>query len=149
MSFSFILSAWIEETQIKPYHEFKEKLYSSCKSAGFKEAIQQIEEFVATPEKFEHLFSNEKEKRPDPDVEFNKLREGSTESEEASVNNTTTPAALETVESTPTTAKKTAARKKVRASLPVKLNVEKVVHIFSFVFVLLLTMLELNPESRN
>lgn len=117
--------AWIEETQIKPYHEFKEKLLSSCKSAGFKDAVQQIEEFIATPEKFHHLFSSEQESRPDPDVEFNKLREGSTESDEASVNNTSTPAALETVESTPTTAKKSAAKKKVRASLPIKLNVEK------------------------
>ncbi|XP_065090127.1 cytokine-like nuclear factor N-PAC isoform X3 [Ochlerotatus camptorhynchus] len=108
--------AWIEETQIKPYHEFKEKLLSSCKSAGFKEAVQQIEEFIATPEKFQHLFSSEAENRPDPDVEFNKLREGSTESEETSVNNTTTPAALETVESTPTTAKKTAARKKAAST---------------------------------
>lgn len=127
--FLFTYSAWIEESQIKPYQEFKEKLLSSCKSAGIKEAVQQIEEFIATPEKFNHLFSSEQENRPDPDVEFNKLREGSTESDEASVNNTSTPAALETVESTPTTGKKSAAKKKVRASLPIKLNVEKVVCI--------------------
>ncbi|XP_021701587.1 putative oxidoreductase GLYR1 homolog isoform X1 [Aedes aegypti] len=118
--------AWIEETQIKPYQEFKEKLLSSCKSAGFKEAVQQIEEFIASPENFQHLFASEQDNRPDPDVEFNKLREGGTESgEETTVNNTSTPAALESVETTPVTAKKSAAKKKVRASLPIKLHVDK------------------------
>lgn len=122
--------AWIEETQIKPYHEFKEKLLSSCKSAGFKEAVQQIEEFIATPEHFEHLFSSEKDNRPDPDVEFNKLREAANESgaDETSANNTSTPAAMETGDATattPVTAKKSAAKKKVRASLPIKMNANK------------------------
>lgn len=113
--------AWIEETQIKPYHEFKEKLLSSCKSAGFKEAVQQIEDFIANPENFAHLFSNEADKRPDPDVEFNKLREAENDKEETeggeTVNNTTTPAALETVETPSTATKKSAAKKKV-ASTP-------------------------------
>lgn len=110
--------AWIEEAHIKPYLEFKEKLLSSCKSASAKEAVQQIEEFIATPEKFQHLFSSEQANRPDPDVEFNKLREGAAESgdEAAAVNNTSTPAALETVESTPTTAKKSAAKKKAAST---------------------------------
>ncbi|XP_058121117.1 cytokine-like nuclear factor N-PAC isoform X2 [Anopheles coustani] len=128
--------AWIEETQIKPYQEFKDKLLNSCKTAQFKEAVQQIEEFMVDPEKFQPLFVGENElaNRPDPDVEFNKLREGGTGSgtEESgtedtpTVNNTTTPAALETVEDGNATplAKKTA-KKKVRASLPIKLNVDK------------------------
>ncbi|XP_055539381.1 cytokine-like nuclear factor N-PAC isoform X2 [Wyeomyia smithii] len=123
--------AWIEESQIKPYQEFKEKLLSSCKSAGFKEAVQQIEEYIVNPEKFEPLFSTEQENRPDPDVEFNKLREAPEEtvSEEVSFNNTATPTATETGNASPTTpatGKKSAAKKKVRASLPIKLNVDKV-----------------------
>lgn len=112
--------AWIEETQIKPYHEFKEKLLSSCKSAGFKEAVQQIEDFIANPENFTHLFTGEVDNRPDPDVEFNKLREGENdkgEEESESVNNTTTPGALETSETPSTATKKSAAKKKV-ASTP-------------------------------
>lgn len=112
--------AWIEETQIKPYHEFKEKLLSSCKSAGFKEAVQQIEDFIANPENFTHLFTGEVDNRPDPDVEFNKLREAENdkgEEESETVNNTTTPGALETSETPSTATKKSAAKKKV-ASTP-------------------------------
>lgn len=112
--------AWIEETQIKPYHEFKEKLLSSCKSAGFKEAVQQIEDFIANPENFTHLFTGEVDNRPDPDVEFNKLREAENDKgdeESETVNNTTTPGALETSETPSTATKKSAAKKKV-ASTP-------------------------------
>ncbi|XP_058449671.1 cytokine-like nuclear factor N-PAC [Malaya genurostris] len=125
--------AWIEETQIKPYHEFKEKLLSSCKSAGFKEAVQKIEEYISSPEKFQTLFSSEQENRPDPDVEFNKLRgtpDESASDDATSINNTSTPAALETgdaIPSTPVTGKKSAVKKKVRASLPIKLNADKVI----------------------
>ncbi|XP_058818010.1 cytokine-like nuclear factor N-PAC isoform X2 [Topomyia yanbarensis] len=115
--------AWIEETQIKPYQEFKDKLLSSCKSAGFKEAVQQIEEYISNPEKFQALFSSEQENRPDPDVEFNKLRETPDESasdEAVSVNNTTTPAGLEmgddAIPTTPVTGKKSAAKKKVAST---------------------------------
>ncbi|XP_055640776.1 cytokine-like nuclear factor N-PAC isoform X2 [Toxorhynchites rutilus septentrionalis] len=115
--------AWIEETQIKPYQEFKEKLLSSCKSAGFKEAVQQIEEYISNPEKFQSLFVSEQANRPDPDVEFNKLREAanSESADEASVNNTSTPAALEAEAeeqqpTTPITAKKSAAKKKAAST---------------------------------
>uniref|UniRef100_A0A2M4A6P4 Cytokine-like nuclear factor N-PAC n=1 Tax=Anopheles triannulatus TaxID=58253 RepID=A0A2M4A6P4_9DIPT len=131
--------AWIEESQIKPYLEFKEKLVNSCKSALFKDAVRQIEDFMVNPDKYQALFTGENEaaNRPDPDAEFNKLREGgsvsgtedSGEAENSpTVNNTSTPAALESVEGvdTPLTAKKPAAKKKVRASLPIKLNVDKV-----------------------
>lgn len=131
--------AWIEETQIKPYQEFKDKLLNSCKTALFKEAVQQIEEFMVNPEKFQPLFvgENEAANRPDPDVEFNKLREGGTGSgteesgpeDSPTVNNTTTPAALESVVEdggASPMVKKTPAKKKVRASLPIKLNVDKV-----------------------
>lgn len=117
--------AWIEESQIKPYHEFKEKLLSSCKSAGFKEAVQQIEEYIAHPEKFQYLFSTEQENRPDPDVEFNKLREAVEDTEDTSINNNSTSEADDTVATTPASAKKSTIKKKVRASLPIKLNANK------------------------
>lgn len=107
--------AWIEENQLRPYLEVKEKMLSSCKSAGVREAIQQIEEFITSPENFQHLFASEQENRPDPDVEFNKLREGASE-EEASINNTSTPAALESVESTPVATKKSATKKKAAST---------------------------------
>lgn len=107
--------AWIEENQLRPYLEVKEKMLSSCKSAGVREAIQQIEEFITSPENFQHLFASEQENRPDPDVEFNKLREGGSE-EEASINNTSTPAALESVESTPVATKKSATKKKAAST---------------------------------
>ncbi|XP_049287754.1 putative oxidoreductase GLYR1 homolog isoform X3 [Anopheles funestus] len=122
--------AWIEETQIKPYLEFKETLLNSCKTAQFKEALKQIEEFRVNPEKFQPLFvgENEAANRPDPDEEFNRLREGVASGTEesgaedaASVNNTSTPAVLESVEDATSTpmvkksAKKKASVTKVRS----------------------------------
>ncbi|XP_052892478.1 cytokine-like nuclear factor N-PAC isoform X1 [Anopheles moucheti] len=131
--------AWIEETQIKPYLEFKDTLINSCKTAHFKEALKQIEEFRVNPEKFQPLFvgENEAANRPDPDEEFNRLREGVTSGTEesgaedgASVNNTSTPAVLESVDDATTTPLiKKSAKKKVRASLPLKLNVDKMASI--------------------
>ncbi|XP_053672794.1 cytokine-like nuclear factor N-PAC [Anopheles nili] len=131
--------AWIEETQIKPYLEFKESLLNSCKTAQFKEALKQIEEFRVNPEKFQPLFvgENEAANRPDPDEEFNRLREGGTTSgteesgaeDSPAVNNTSTPAALESVDDVSTPLVKKSAKKKVRASLPIKLNVDKVTSV--------------------
>uniref|UniRef100_A0A6E8W1D8 Cytokine-like nuclear factor N-PAC n=1 Tax=Anopheles coluzzii TaxID=1518534 RepID=A0A6E8W1D8_ANOCL len=131
--------AWIEETQIKPYLQFKDTHLNSSKSAQFKEALKQIEEFRVNPEKFQPLFvgENEAANRPDPDEEFNRLREGVASGTEesgaedgASVNNTTTPAVLESVdEATSTPMVKKSAKKKVRASLPIKLNVDKVTSV--------------------
>lgn len=43
-------SAWIEDNNIKPYQEYKEQLIKSCKTAAFKEAVNQIEEFIVNPE---------------------------------------------------------------------------------------------------
>ncbi|XP_055612460.1 cytokine-like nuclear factor N-PAC [Uranotaenia lowii] len=111
--------AWIEESQIKPYLEFKEKLISSCKSAGFKDAIAKIEDYIANPEEYAHLFVGEQENRIDPDVEFNKLRDAEEEEEAAAdttVNNTST---ISDAIKTPVTGRKaSAAKKKGRASLP-------------------------------
>lgn len=44
------VSAWIEEPNIKPYQEFKDQLIKSCKTAAFKDAISQIEEYIVNPE---------------------------------------------------------------------------------------------------
>lgn len=50
-------SAWIEETHIKPYQEFKETLVKSSKSNAFKDAVEAIEEFIAKGEvSFTHLY---------------------------------------------------------------------------------------------
>ncbi|XP_038112928.1 putative oxidoreductase GLYR1 homolog [Culex quinquefasciatus] len=45
------------------------------KSASFKEAFQQIEDFIANPEYSTQLLTGELDNRPETDVEFNKLRE--------------------------------------------------------------------------
>lgn len=42
-------SAWIEESQIKNYAEFKDELIKTSKTAAFKEACQKIEEFISDP----------------------------------------------------------------------------------------------------
>ncbi|XP_037976405.1 putative oxidoreductase GLYR1 homolog isoform X4 [Plutella xylostella] len=44
--------AWIETNNIKPYQEFKEQLIKSCKTAAFKEAVAQIEDYMVNPEKY-------------------------------------------------------------------------------------------------
>lgn len=60
--------AWIEETNIKPYFEFKDQLVKSNKSAAFKDAINAIEDYIKNKgEKYNDLM--------DPDAEFNRLRE--------------------------------------------------------------------------
>lgn len=63
--------AWIEEHNIKPYQEHKEQLIKSCKTAAFKDAVAQIEEYIKNPEKFgdfdEHVRN--------PEEEFDKLKD--------------------------------------------------------------------------
>lgn len=46
----FFYSAWIEESHIKPYQEFKDTLVKSSKSGAFKDAVEAIEEFIAKGE---------------------------------------------------------------------------------------------------
>ncbi|KAF4520786.1 hypothetical protein B566_EDAN011438 [Ephemera danica] len=60
-----ILSAWIEENNIKPYLEYKEQLMKSNKSANFKEACEAIEKFI-----------KDKSDNPGegPDAAFDRLR---------------------------------------------------------------------------
>ncbi|XP_074110544.1 nucleosome-destabilizing factor [Cotesia typhae] len=45
--------AWIEETNIQPYHDFKDKLIKSSKTGAFKDAVEAIEEFIAKGEIFD------------------------------------------------------------------------------------------------
>ncbi|XP_063832043.1 cytokine-like nuclear factor N-PAC isoform X2 [Ostrinia nubilalis] len=63
--------AWIEENNIKPYQEFKEQLIKSCKTAAFKEAVNQIEEFIEHPEKFGDLDDHAR----NAEEEFDKLKD--------------------------------------------------------------------------
>lgn len=44
-----MFSAWIEESNIKDYNEFKDQLIKSSKTAAFKEAVQKIEEYISDP----------------------------------------------------------------------------------------------------
>ncbi|XP_051175503.1 cytokine-like nuclear factor N-PAC [Leptopilina boulardi] len=59
--------AWIEEANIKPYHEFKETLVKSSKTSGFKDAVGAIEDFIAKGEIFEDGL--------DPDSLFDRLKD--------------------------------------------------------------------------
>ncbi|XP_073954270.1 nucleosome-destabilizing factor isoform X2 [Choristoneura fumiferana] len=63
--------AWIEDNNIKPYQEFKEQLIKSCKTAAFKEAVNQIEEYIVNPEKFGDIDGHQR----NPEEEFDKLKE--------------------------------------------------------------------------
>ncbi|XP_076237585.1 nucleosome-destabilizing factor [Calliopsis andreniformis] len=61
--------AWIEESNIKPYQEYKDTLVKSSKSGAFKDAVEAIEEFIANGEVFEDGL--------DPDSLFDRLKEES------------------------------------------------------------------------
>ncbi|CAH0719309.1 unnamed protein product, partial [Brenthis ino] len=63
--------AWIEEHNIKPYQEHKEQLIKSCKTAAFKEAVAQIEEYIVNPEKFGDFDEHAR----NPEEEFDKLKD--------------------------------------------------------------------------
>ncbi|KAK0167506.1 hypothetical protein PV327_004896 [Microctonus hyperodae] len=66
--------AWIEESNIKLYHENKDTLVKSCKTSGFKDAVEAIEEFIAKGEIFDD--------GSDPDSLFDRLKEEETISPE-------------------------------------------------------------------
>ncbi|XP_053973823.1 cytokine-like nuclear factor N-PAC [Hylaeus anthracinus] len=59
--------AWIEESNLKPYLEYKDTLVKSSKSGAFKDAVEAIEEFIANGEVFEDGL--------DPDSLFDRLKE--------------------------------------------------------------------------
>lgn len=50
MMFFPFRSAWIEESHIKPYLEYKDTLVKSSKSGAFKDAVEAIEDFIAKGE---------------------------------------------------------------------------------------------------
>ncbi|KAJ2945097.1 hypothetical protein O0L34_g9153 [Tuta absoluta] len=85
--------AWIEENNIKPYQEFKDTLIKSCKTAAFKEAVAQIEDYIVHPENFpdldDHAVSAEKEFDKLKDVLDNEDKE---EDDEEEVKEAETPA---------------------------------------------------------
>ncbi|KAI4498682.1 hypothetical protein M0802_006149 [Mischocyttarus mexicanus] len=60
-------SAWIEETNIKPYQQYKDTLVKSSKSVAFKDAVEAIEDYIAKGEVFEDGL--------DPDSLFDRLKE--------------------------------------------------------------------------
>ncbi|PZC80342.1 hypothetical protein B5X24_HaOG214859 [Helicoverpa armigera] len=100
--------AWIEDNNIKPYQEYKEQLIKSCKTAAFKEAVNQIEEFIVNPEKFGDL----DEHAVNAEEEFDKLKDVMEEEE----NQEEKPADEEVAgpASEPTTSKKKSATPKVK-----------------------------------
>lgn len=60
-------SAWIEESNIKNYLEYKDQLINSSKTAAFKEAVQRIEEYISDP-----VVSN-REHSVEPRIRFDDL----------------------------------------------------------------------------
>ncbi|KAL0273194.1 UNVERIFIED_CONTAM: hypothetical protein PYX00_005928 [Menopon gallinae] len=68
--------AWIEESQIKPYEEFKEQFGKAAKTS-LKEAIDAIEDYINN-KGGEDIFATV----PDPEAEFNKLKESTLENEQ-------------------------------------------------------------------
>ncbi|XP_043485846.1 putative oxidoreductase GLYR1 homolog [Polistes fuscatus] len=59
--------AWIEESNIKPYQQYKDTLVKSSKSVAFKDAVEAIEDYIAKGEVFEDGL--------DPDSLFDRLKE--------------------------------------------------------------------------
>lgn len=66
-----------------------------CKTAGFKEAINEIESYIKSPEKYATIFEASKGDVSDPNEEFDKLRSTSDDPAEPSTttDTTTSPAA--------------------------------------------------------
>lgn len=50
MFIHFFYSGWIDENHINYYHQHKDSLLKSCKTILFKEACQDIEDFIAKGE---------------------------------------------------------------------------------------------------
>ncbi|XP_063228263.1 cytokine-like nuclear factor N-PAC isoform X2 [Bacillus rossius redtenbacheri] len=67
--------AWIEETNVKPYFEFKDQLIKTNKSGSFKDAIEAIEDYIKSSKGGKLI-------PMDPDAEFNKLKDAEKEDKE-------------------------------------------------------------------
>jgi len=70
--------AWIEDFNIKPYHEFKEQFSKACKSRAFLDACQAIEKYLANPPPEEEPVNSAETKS---DEEFDKLKDSPKEKE--------------------------------------------------------------------
>lgn len=44
-----LTSAWIEDFNIKPYHEYKDQFIKACKTRAFQDACQAIEKHITDP----------------------------------------------------------------------------------------------------
>lgn len=44
--FVFVLSAWIESANMKPYFQYKSRLMNANKTSTFKEAVECIEKYI-------------------------------------------------------------------------------------------------------
>lgn len=69
---------------IKPFHSWRDKFETSCKTATFKDAIKQIDAYIQDPSKFAQDAAS-----PDPDEEFDKLRENDSSAQEVITTTTT------------------------------------------------------------
>lgn len=141
----------MEESNLKPYFEFKETLEKSSKLATFKEATLRIEEYLRDPIKYkENAEVKKTDAERDADAEFNKLREtdpddgsvAASDANESSIFNNTaelsdnhiqpTPAPAKQARSETKSVRKPAAAKKERASLPLKFKVAPKVSIIDW-----------------
>lgn len=66
-------SGWIDESNCKPYLDFKDELIKSCKSANFKEAVAEIEIAINDPDNM--VVETIEQQNNASDDDFDKLRD--------------------------------------------------------------------------
>ncbi|XP_046639132.1 putative oxidoreductase GLYR1 homolog [Daphnia pulicaria] len=66
--------AWIEDFNIKPYHEYKEQFTKACKSRAFLDACQAIEKHIVNPPKEEEQVQTVTDDNQS-DEDFDKLKD--------------------------------------------------------------------------
>ncbi|KAK4887755.1 hypothetical protein RN001_004026 [Aquatica leii] len=67
--------AWIEESNIMPYLEFKHKLINSCKSVSFKEAVNEIEDFLQRVQSDPNFNVEQFDVEKEQDTTFDRIKE--------------------------------------------------------------------------
>lgn len=75
--------AWIEEQNIKPYLPYKDDLLKTSKTGAFRDAVEQIEEYIKDPEKYEAENFPPTENSESVEDRFNRLRDGGDETVES------------------------------------------------------------------
>ncbi|XP_017778547.1 PREDICTED: putative oxidoreductase GLYR1 homolog [Nicrophorus vespilloides] len=103
--------AWIDDANIKPYEQYKEKLINSSKSTAFKEAVSDIERYMVMKEENPKYDPDTEE---DMDGEFDKLM---VEDEEEKITPKPKPKKSQGVKR-PSSASKNMTPKKKRATTP-------------------------------